>query len=86
MKNVEENMKENQAQDRKCLQQYAEVQTLVEQEMERMTQLCRNKYVMHQNAQSYRENAERQLLFYGKGLKKRARNVLFYLAQKMFNG
>jgi hypothetical protein len=65
MKNVEENMTDIQAQERKCLQLYAEVQTLVEQEMERMTQYCRNKYVMHQNAQSYRGNAERQLLFHG---------------------
>jgi hypothetical protein len=61
MKMVEENIAEIKALELKSLQLYAEVHTLVEQEMERMMYRCRNTETMQQNAQSYREKSEREL-------------------------
>jgi CDP-glycerol glycerophosphotransferase (TagB/SpsB family) len=59
MKMVEEKIAEIKALEFKSLQLYAEVHTLVEQEMERFMYRCRNTETMQQNAQSYREKSER---------------------------
>jgi hypothetical protein len=61
MKMVEEKIAEIKALELKSLHLYAEVQTLVEQEMERMMYRCRNTETMQQNAQSYRGKSEREL-------------------------